>query len=141
MTTSQIFNLINNFEYFLAISVLNILLTIWILIRIKRNHQDIAAVKKLLSEMHRHKVTMLKPVASLSKQDVQQDPQAPKLEPKTLAENTNNSEIDGFIKALKEGTDIDEATRQFHLTEDEANVAMVSYRTAENSAEKSDPIF
>ena len=141
MTTSQIFNLMSDFEYFLVISVLNILLTIWILIRIKRNHQDIAAIKNLLGEMHRHKVTTFKPIASLSKQDVQPDPQAPKHEPKTFAGNTKNSEIGGFIKALKEGTDINEATRQFHLTEDEANVAMVSYRTATNSDEKSDPIF
>ena len=141
MTTSQIFNLISGFEPFLAISALNILLTIWILTRIKRNHQNITAVKNLLGEMHRHEVTMFKPITSLNEQDVHPSPQAPKPELKKFPVNTNNSEIDGFLKALKEGTDIDEATRQFNLTEDEASVAMVSYRTARNSAEKSDPIF
>lgn len=141
MTTSQIFNLISGFEHFLAISVLNILLTIWILIRIKRNHRDIAAVKNLLGEMHRHDVTMFKPIASLNEQNVQTGPQASKSEPKKSTENTGNSEIDGFLKALREGTGIDEATRQFHLTEDEASVAMVSYRTSRDSDEKSEPIF
>jgi len=82
---------------------------------------------------------MFKPVASLNEQDVHLRPQALNLG--AFAGNTSNSKIDGFIKALKEGTDLDEAAKQFHLTEDEASVAMVSYRAARDSKEKSDPIF
>ena len=139
MSTNQAFHLISGFEPFLVISALNILLAIWILIQIKRNHRDIAAVKTLLGEMHRHEVTMFKPIASLNEQDMQPSPQVPK--PKAFAGTTNNSKIDGFIKALKEGTNLDEAAKQFHLTEDEASVAMVCYRAARDSEEKSDPIF
>jgi hypothetical protein len=139
MTTSQVFHLISGFEPFLAISALNTLLAIWILIRIKRNHRDIAAIKNLCDGMRPHEVAMFKPVASLNEQDVHLRPQALNLG--AFAGNTSNSKIDGFIKALKEGTDLDEAAKQFHLTEDEASVAMVSYRAARVSKEKSDPIF
>jgi hypothetical protein len=141
MTTDQVLILINGFEPFLAITALNILLAIWILVRINRNHRNITAVKNLLADMRRHEVTILKPVTSSNEHDVQSGPQAPKSEPTEIKANTDNSEIDGFLKALQEGTDIDEAAKQFHLTKDEARVAVVSYRTTRGLEEKSDPIF
>ena len=141
MTTDQILIFINGFEPFLAITALNILLAIWILVGIHRNHRNITAVKNLLADMRRHEVTILKPVTSSNQHDVQSGPQAQKPEPTEIKATTDNSEIDGFLKALQEGTDIDEAAKQFHLTEDEARVAVVSYRTARGLEEKSDPIF
>ena len=139
MTTDQILHLINSFEPFLAIAALNILLAIWILTRISRNHRNITTVKNLLTDMRRHEATTLKPVTPSNEQDVQSGPQTSK--PTEIMATTDNSKIDGFIKALQEGTDIDEAAKQFHLTEDEACVAMVSYRTSRGLEEKSDPIF
>ncbi|AGI74716.1 hypothetical protein OA238_118p0220 (plasmid) [Octadecabacter arcticus 238] len=109
------------------------------MVRINRNHRNITAVKNLLADMRRHEVTILKPVTSSNEHEVQSGPQAPK--PTELKTTTDNSEIDGFLKALQEGTDINEAAKQFHLTEDEARVAVVSYRTARGLEEKSDPIF
>lgn len=141
MTTDQILIFINGFEPFWAITALNILLAIWILVGIHRNHRNITAVKNLLADMRRHEVTILKPVTSSNQHDVQSGPQAQKPEPTEIKATTDNSEIDGFLKALQEGTDIDEAAKQFHLTEDEARVAVVSYRTARGLEEKSDPIF
>jgi hypothetical protein len=136
MTTNQILHLIDGFEPFLVIIALNILLAIWILVRINRS---ITAVKNLLTDMRSHEVTILTPATSSNEQDVQLGPQTPK--PTEIKATTDNSEIDGFLKALQEGTDIDEAAKQFHLTEDEARVAVVSYRTARDLEEKSDPIF
>jgi hypothetical protein len=140
MTTDQLLYLVEGLEPFLAITALNILLAIWILSRIKRNHRDITAVKNLLTDIRSHEVSILKPALSSSEQGLQPDPQAPKPEPTTINVNTDSSEIDGFLKALQEGTDIDEAAKQFHLTEDEASVAVVSYRSAKRSEENSDPI-
>ncbi len=61
-------------------------------------------------------------------------------EPAAIKANTDNSEIDCFLKGLQEGLDIKAAAKQFHLTEDEARVAEISYRTAKRSEENSDPI-
>jgi hypothetical protein len=141
MTNNQILHLINGFEPFLVIIALNILLAIWILVRINQNYRSITAVKNLLTDMRRNEVTILKPATSSNEQDVQPGPQTPKPKPTKIKATTDNSEIDGFLKALQEGTDIDEAAKQFHLTEDEARVAVVSYRTARGLEEKSDPIF
>ena len=139
MTTDQILHLINGFEPFLVVIALNILLAIWILVRINRNYRSITAVKNLLTDMRRHEVSILKPATSSNEQDVQPGPQTPK--PTEIKATTDNSEIGGFLKALQEGSDIDEAAKQFHLTEDEARVAVVGYRTARGLEEKSNPIF
>jgi hypothetical protein len=139
MTTNQIFHFINGFEPFLAITALNTLLVIWILVRINRNYRSITAVKNLLTDMCHHEATILKPVTSSNEQDVQPGPQGP--EPTETKANTDNAKINGFLKALQEGTNVDEAAKQFHLTEDEARVAVVSYRTTKELEEKSDPIF
>ena len=141
MTIDHILYLINDLELFLVITALNILLAFWILVRINRNYRNIIAVKNLLAEIRRHEVTVLKPVTSSNEQDMQSGSQAPKPEPTKIKATTDNSEIDGFLKALQEGTYIDEAAKLFHLTEDEARVAVVSYRTAGVLEEKSDPIF
>jgi hypothetical protein len=141
MTTNQILHLINGFEPFLAITALNILLAIWILVKINRNYRSITAVKNLLTDMCRHEVTILKPVTSSNEQDVQPGPHGPKPEPTETKANTDTAKINGFLKALQEGTNIDEAAKRFHLTEDEARVAVVSYRTTRGLEEKSDPIF
>ena len=139
MTNNQILYLINGFEPFLAITALNTLLVIWILVRINRNYRSITAVKNLLTDMYHHEATILKPVTSSNEQDVQPGPQGP--EPTETKANTDNAKINGFLKALQEGTNVDEAAKQFHLTEDEARVAVVSYRTTKELEEKSDPIF
>jgi hypothetical protein len=141
MTTNQILYLINGFEPFLAITALNILLAIWVLVRINRNYRSITAVKNLLTDMCHHEATMLKPVTSSNEQDVQSGPQGPEPEPTEAKSNTDNAKINGFLKALQEGTNVAEAAKQFHLTEDEARVAVVSYRTTSELEEKSDPIF
>ena len=140
MTTDQLLHLIEGLEPFLAITALNILLAVWILSRIKRNHRDITAVKNILTVIRSHEMVLLKPTLYSSGQGMQPDPQAPKPEPTTIKVNTNGSEIDGFLKALQGGTDIDEAAKQFHLTEDEARVAVISYPSAKRSEENSDPI-
>jgi hypothetical protein len=137
MTSNQIIHLAEGFEPFLAITALNILLTIWILARINRNHRDITAIKNLLSDIRRREVTITKPVVSSDEQDVRPAPQP---EPAAIKANTDNSEIDRFLKALQDGMDIDVAAKQFHLTQDEARVAEISYRTAKRSEENSDPI-
>jgi len=135
MTSNQIIHLVEGFEPFWAITALNILLTILILGRINRNHRDITAIKSLLSDILRREVTITKPVVSSDEKDLRPAPQ-----PEAIKANTDNSEIDCFLKALQEGTDIDVAANQFHLTEDEARVAEISYRTAKRSEENSDPI-
>jgi hypothetical protein len=137
MTTNQIIHLAEGFEPFLAMTALNILLTIWILVRITRSHRDITAIKILLSDMRRREVTITKPVVSSDEQVVRPAQQP---EPAAIKANTDNSEIDYFLKALQEGADINAAAKQFHLTEDEARVAEISYRTAKRSEENSDPI-
>jgi hypothetical protein len=139
MTTDQMLHLINGLEPFLTIIALNILLAIWILVRINRNYRNITAVKNLLTDMRRHEVTILKPFTSSTEQDVQPSPQGPKPEPTEIKATTDNSEIDGFLKALQEGTDIDEAAKLFHLTEDEARVAEISYRTARGLGKRATP--
>jgi hypothetical protein len=137
MTTNRIIRLAEGFEPFLAITALNILLTIWILVRITRSHRDITSIKSLLSDMRRREVSITKPVVSSDEQVVRPAQQPG---PTAVKANTDNSEIDYFLKALQEGTDIDVAAKQFHLTEDEARVAEISYRTAKRSEENSDPI-
>jgi len=137
MTSNQIIHLAEGFEPFLAMTALNILLTIWILVRITRSHRDITAIKSLLSDMRRREVTITKPVVSSDEQVVRPAQQP---EPTAIKANTDNSEIDYFLKALQEGADINAAAKQFHLTEDEARVAEISYRTAKRSEENSDPI-
>jgi hypothetical protein len=137
MTTNQIIHLAEGFEPFLAITALNILLTIWILVRITRSHRDITAIKSLLSDMRRREVTITKPVVSSDEKDLRPAPQP---EATAIKANTDISEIDCFLKALQEGADIDVAAKQFHLTEDEARVAEISHRTAKRSEENSDPI-
>ena len=137
MTIDQIMRLAEVFEPFWAISALNILLTFWILARIRRSHREITSVKSLLSDMLRREVTIKKPVVS-SDERVVRPAQQP--EPTAIKANTDNSEIDCFLKALQEGLDIKAAAKQFHLTEDEARVAEISYRTAKRSEENSDPI-
>jgi len=139
MTTDKILYLIKGSEPFLAIVTLNILLAIWILVWISRNHRDITAVKNLLTDMRHHEVTALKPVIFSNEQDVQPCPEA--LKPLKFKVNAGNSKIDGFLKALQEGTDIGEAAKQFHLTEDEARVTMISYRTSRGVEEKSNSIL
>jgi hypothetical protein len=98
MTTNQILHLIDGFEPFLVIIALNILLAIWILVRINRS---ITAVKNLLTDMRSHEVTILKPATSSNEQDVQPGPQTPKPKPTKIKATTDNSEIDGFLKALQ----------------------------------------
>jgi hypothetical protein len=137
MTTNQIIHIAEGLEPFLAITALNILLTIWILVRITRSHRDITAIKSLLSDVRRREVTITKPVVSSDEQGVRPAQQP---EPTAIKANTDNSEIDCFLKALQEGLDIKAAAKQFHLTEDEARVAEISYRTAKRSEENSDPI-
>jgi hypothetical protein len=137
MTSNQIIHLVEGFEPFWAITALNILLTILILGRINRNHRDITAIKSLLSDIRRREVTITKPVVSSDEKDLRPAPQP---EATAMKASTDNSEIDCFLKALEEGADIDVAAKQFHLTEDEARVAEISYRTAKRSEENSDPI-
>jgi hypothetical protein len=139
MTTDKIFYLIKGSEPFLAITTLNILLAIWILVWISRNHRDITAVKKLLTDMRHHEATTVNPVTFSNEQDIQPSPET--LKPLKIKVTTGNSKIDGFLKAIQEGTDIGKAAKQFHLTEDEARVTMVSYRTSKGLDEKSNPIF
>ena len=120
-------------EPVMVVVVLNFLIGIWLLSRIMRALKEIVGLKEKLIILQLALDQTLPPLKSkpLSKepnkeQVVEKKPLDSVLATKSITESID-LEVKAFQAALENGSSIEEASKLFNLTEDEAQVAAISY--------------
>jgi hypothetical protein len=122
-------------EPVMVLLVLNFLIGICLLSRTMRALREIVWLKQKLTALQLTLDGKSQP--SKPKSTSEEFSQDQMLEKKPLVSSsalrsiteTNNLEVEAFQAALEGGSSIEEASKMFNLTEDEAQVAAISYRS------------
>jgi len=122
---------ISELDPILTILILDFLLGIWLLLRIKRAQQQITWLKVRLTDLHFVSERPAQPSVSKSSSKVTEQTSLVEKNSPIPNEATPTSEdlnIKAFQVALQDGSSIEDTAKLFRLTDDEAKVAAISYR-------------
>ncbi|AGI68520.1 hypothetical protein OAN307_c29700 [Octadecabacter antarcticus 307] len=122
---------ISELDPILTILILNFLLGIWLLLRIKRAQQQITWLKVRLTDLRFVSERPAQPSVSNPSSKVPELTSLIEKNPLIPNEATPTSEdlnIKAFQVALQDGSSIEDTAKLFRLTDDEKKVAAISYR-------------
>jgi hypothetical protein len=133
LTLDEVQIWISGLEPVMVMLVLNFLIGILLLSRTLRALREIVWLKNKLMVLQLALDTSLQPKPLLEEfstsQVLQKKIPDPSLEVRSISE-TADLDVEAFQAALEGGSSIEEASKMFNLTEDEAQVAAISYRNA-----------
>jgi hypothetical protein len=133
LTLDEVQIWIPGLEPVMVMLVLNFLIGILLLSRTLRALREIVWLKNKLMVLQLALDTSLQPKPLLEEfstsQVLQKKIPDPSLEVRSISE-TADLDVEAFQAALEGGSSIEEASKMFNLTEDEAQVAAISYRNA-----------